>query len=283
MFNETIVVRGGGDIATGTIHKLHRSGFKVVVLDIEKPTAIRRSVCFSEAIYEGEFIVEGIKAVRANNINEIKKALAENKIPVVIDPKGNYINIIKPEIIVDAILAKRNLGTNMSMADITIALGPGFQAGKDVNVVIETMRGHNLGRVIFKGEAQKNTGVPGDIMGYTKERVIYSSSDGIIKSVKEIGDLIKQDEIIAYVNNAPIRATMNGILRGLIRDGSKVTQGLKIADIDPRLKEKNNCNTISDKARNIAGGVLEAILYLKFQKQQLLLENKLYGLQQQVI
>jgi xanthine dehydrogenase accessory factor len=283
MFNETIVVRGGGDIATGTIHKLHRSGFKVVVLDIEKPTSIRRSVCFSEAIYEGEFIVEGIKAVRANNINEIKKALAENKIPVVIDPKGNYINIIKPEIIVDAILAKRNLGTNMSMADITIALGPGFQAGKDVNVVIETMRGHNLGRVIFKGEAQKNTGVPGDIMGYTKERVIYSSIDGIIKNVKEIGDLIKQDEIIAYVNNAPIRATMNGILRGLIRDGSKITQGLKIADIDPRLKEKNNCNTISDKARNIAGGVLEAILYLKFQKQQLLLENKLYGLQQQVI
>lgn len=274
MFNDTVIVRGGGDIASGTIQKLYRSGFRVIVLDIENPTSIRRTVCFSEAIYEGMITIEGITAVRANSINEIDKILAENKIPVVIDPKGNYIDVIKPKIVIDAILAKRNLGTNMDMADITIALGPGFEAGKDVNVVIETMRGHNLGRVILEGKPQENTGVPGDIKGYTKERVIHSPDEGIIRNVKKISDLVKKDDILAYVNNTPVRATMDGILRGLIRNGSRVTRGLKIADIDPRLSEKNNCYTISDKARNIAGGVLEAILYLRSQKQLEIMENR---------
>lgn len=283
MFNEIVIVRGGGDLASGTIQRLHRSGFKVVVLDVAKPTSIRRSVCYSEAIYEGKATVEGITAVHVDSVKKIKKVLAESKIPVVIDPKGNYIDIIKPQIVVDAILAKRNLGTNINMADITIALGPGFEAGRDVHAVIETMRGHNLGRVILKGQAEKNTGLPGDIMGYTKERVIYCPCDGKIENTREIGDLVKCEEILAYVGNTPIRATINGVLRGIIRNKSKVTKGLKIADIDPRLEEKNNCYTISDKARNISGGVLEAILYLKCHMQQKVISQREYKLQKQII
>lgn len=283
MFNDIIIVRGGGDIASGTIHRLYRSGFKVIVLDVANPTSIRRSVCYSEAIYEGKATVEEITAVHVDSLEGIQKVLDENKIPVVIDPKGNYIDIIKPQIVVDAILAKRNLGTNINMADITIALGPGFEAGKDVHAVIETMRGHNLGRIILEGKAQKNTGVPGDIMGYSKERVIYCPCDGNIKNVSKIGDLVKSDEILAYVGDTPVKATINGVLRGIIRNGSNVSQGLKIADIDPRLKEKNNCYTISDKARNIAGGVLEAILYFKSQMQYKKANSKEYYLQNQVI
>lgn len=263
MFNELVIVRGGGDIASGTIQKLHRSGFKVLVLEVPSPTSIRRTVCFSEAIYEKEITIEGITSIYACNMKDIKKAWLENKIPVVVDPNGLYIDVFKPEILVDAILAKKNLGTNINMADITIALGPGFEAGRDVDAVIETMRGHNLGRMILKGYAKKDTGVPGDIMGYSKERVIYSPCSGVIRNIRNIGDVVEVNDIIAYVDNMEVKASISGLLRGLIRDGSIITNKLKIADIDPRITEKDNCYTISDKARNIGGGVLEAILYLK--------------------
>lgn len=269
MFDEIVIVRGGGDIASGIIQKLHRCGFRVLVLEIAKPTCIRRKVSFSEAIYDGEVIIEGTTSVFVKNIEEIKSTWNEKKIPVIIDPKGNYIDIIKPEILVDAILAKKNLGTNMNMAHITIGVGPGFYAGKDVHAVIETMRGHNLGRIILNGEAQKDTGMPGDIMGYSKERVIYSSSAGVVKNVRDISDIVKVGEIIAYIDNTPVTATIDGVLRGIIRDGMKVPEKFKIADIDPRLKEKENCFTISDKSRSIAGGVLEAILYFKNNKNLL--------------
>ena len=263
MFEDIIIVRGGGDIASGAIQKLYRSGFKVLILETERPTSIRRNVCFSEAIFEQYVIVEGIKAVHVKSINEVEKAWEEGNIPVIIDKKGKYIDIIKPEVVLDAILAKKNLGTNMHMAPITIALGPGFEAGKDVAVVIETMRGHNLGRLIFSGRAKENTGLPGKIGGYSKERVIYSPAEGVISNVKEIGDEVKVGETIAIVNNIEIKTTIDGILRGIIRDGSNVLNKLKIADVDPRLTEKENCHTISDKARSIGGSVLEAILYLK--------------------
>ncbi|MBC2581807.1 selenium-dependent molybdenum cofactor biosynthesis protein YqeB [Clostridium sp. DJ247] len=263
MFNDIAIVRGGGDIASGTIQKLHRSGFKVLVLEISNPTSIRRNVCYSEAIYEGETTIEGITSTLVNSITEIEIAWSENKIPVVIDPEGYYINIIKPEILIDAVLAKKNLGTKITMANITIAVGPGFEAGKDVHIVIETMRGHNLGKLIFEGSAMKDTGVPGDIKGFSKERVIYSPSNGIIENVKNIGDVVRAGEVIAYVNNNEVLATIDGLLRGIIRNGSTVWYGLKIADIDPRISELKNCYTISDKARSIAGGVLEAVLYLK--------------------
>lgn len=258
-----VVVRGGGDIASGTIQKLHRSGFKVLVLEIEKPTAIRRNVAFSDAIYNGETSVEGIKAVRVNNLEEIQKAFENEVIPIIVDSEGEYIKKVNPIAVVDAILCKRNLGTNKDMAPITVALGPGFNAGVDVDVVIETMRGHKLGRLIFDGYAMENTGVPGEISGYTKERVIYSNASGIIKNLKFIGDIVKKGDILALIGEIEVKATIDGLLRGIIKEGTDVYEGLKIADIDPRLKEIENYTTISDKARNIGGGVLEGILLLK--------------------
>lgn len=259
---EIVIVRGGGDIASGVIQKLYRCGFKVLVLEIENPTCIRRAVSFSEALFEDEIEVEGITGVKVSDIEEIEDAWKNNKVPVIVDPKGSYINLLKPKAVVDGILAKKNLGTYINMAPITIALGPGFEAGKDVDVVIETNRGHNLGRLIFNGEAQADTGAPGNIGGYTKERVIYSPCDGVINNVREIGDIVKKEEPLAYVGDYIVRATIDGVLRGIIRNNSKVYEGLKIADIDPRLEERKNCFTISDKARTIGGGVLEALIYL---------------------
>lgn len=263
MFDNVIIIRGGGDIASGIIQKLYRSGFKVLVLEVSNPTSIRRTVCYSEAIYEGTITIEGITSILVKNTKETENAWNEDKIPVIIDPKGYYIDIVKPKVLIDAILAKKNLGTKIDMADITIALGPGFEAGKDVHIVIETMRGHNLGRLIFEGHAIPNTGIPGEVKGFAKERVIYSPSNGSIESIKKIGDVVKAGEVIARINDTKILATIDGLLRGIIRNGSTVWEGLKIADIDPRLSENINCYTISDKARSIAGGVLEAILYSK--------------------
>lgn len=267
MKEDIVVVRGGGDIATGTIHKLHRCGFKVVVLEIEMPSSIRRTVCFSEAIYENKVTIENVICEKANDLDEVYSILNRNNIPVVIDPCGEYIKKLKPIAVVDAILAKKNKGTTKDMAPITIALGPGFCAKKDVDIVIETMRGHNLGRIIENGYAMDNTGTPGVINGVSKERVIYSPVDGVISNIKNIGDVVKKDEIIATITNEKIvtevKATIDGVLRGIIRDKSDVEEKLKIADIDPRINEIKNAYTISDKARAIAGGVLEAILYLK--------------------
>lgn len=267
MSRDLVVVRGGGDIASGTIHKLHKCGFKVVILEIEKPSSIRRAVCFSEAVYEDQFAVEDVICEKANNLQEIYDILDRKNIPVVIDSKGEYIEKLKPLAVVDAILAKKNLGTNINMAPITIGLGPGFSAGEDVDLVIETMRGHNLGRIIEKGPAMANTGTPGVIKGVSKERVIYSPVSGIISNAREIGDLVKKDEVIAYIehdeNITEVKATITGLLRGIIRDKTCVKENLKIADIDPREDELKNSFTISDKARTIAGGVLEGILYLR--------------------
>jgi xanthine dehydrogenase accessory factor len=268
MFQEVVIVRGGGDIASGIIQKLYRSGFKVLVLEVEKPTSIRRKVCFSEAIYDGQIVIEGIKGIAVKNLDEIKDAWEQDAIPIVVDSNCKFIKLLKPDIVVDAILAKRNLGTDRSLAEITIALGPGFEAAKDVDIVIETMRGHDLGRLIFKGMALKNTGVPGEIGGVSKDRVIYSPCDGIIKNIRDIGSILETGDIIAYIDDFEVKATISGVLRGLIRDESKVFKGLKIADIDVRLEEQKNCDTISDKARNIGGAVLEAILLLKNTKSK---------------
>lgn len=268
--NSLIIVRGGGDIASGTIAKLYNSGFSVLILEIPTPSAIRRNVAFSEAVYEKTQTLEGITCYLAENITEAALYLKENKLTVLVDPNGTAIEELKPLAVIDAILAKKNLGTSRAMAPITIALGPGFCAGKDVDAVIETMRGHNLGRIIYKGPAAPNTGVPGNIGGYDKERVIHSESDGILRNVCHITDTVKQGQVIANIKTntelIPVHATIDGLLRGLIRDGYPVTKGFKIADIDPRLEQYNNCFTISDKARCIAGGVLEALLYLKKEK-----------------
>ncbi|MBK5240271.1 selenium-dependent molybdenum cofactor biosynthesis protein YqeB [Clostridium sp.] len=262
MFNDIVIVRGGGDLASGTIQKLYRSGFRVLVLEVAKPTCIRRSVSYSEAVYEKEVEIEGITAVHVGCLSGIENAWISKKIPVIIDAEGKYILKIKPKVVIDAIIAKKNMGTTKDMADITIALGPGFTAGKDVDIVIETSRGHNLGRLILSGKAKENTGIPGSIMGYSKERVIHSDSAGVMKNIVDIGAIVQRDEVIAYIGEKPVKATMSGLLRGILRHGSTVPVGFKIADIDPRESEKINCYTISDKARSIAGGVLEAVLYL---------------------
>ena len=264
----TALVRGGGDLASGTIHRLHKSGFNVIVLEIPKPNSIRRLVSFSEAIYDGHAVVEDVSAVRIEDPSAAHRAWGDGKVPIMVDPFGKSIYSLKPSIVVDAILAKKNLGSKKTMADITIGLGPGFKAPNDVHAVIETMRGHNLGRVILNGQAQPNTATPGDINGFSNERVMYSGCEGVIENRSAIGDIVKKGQTITSIGNVPVTASMDGLLRGIIRNGSFVKKRLKIADIDPRAGELKNCRTISDKARCISGGVLEAILHLSFKSSK---------------
>lgn len=267
MNENVIIVRGGGDLATGTIYKLYQCGFSVLVLETERPSAIRRNVAFSEAVYQGSQTVEGVTCLLANSFEQANAYLREGKLTMLVDPAGDCIDDFQPLAVVDAILAKKNLGISRGFAPITVALGPGFEAGVDVDAVVETKRGHNLGKVLYSGAAAPNTGIPGIIGGYGKERVIHSPASGILRNVARITDTVTQGQTIALVETeageVPVQATLTGLLRGLIRDGYPVTKGFKIADIDPRLEEYNNCFTISDKARCIAGGVLEAILHLK--------------------
>ena len=264
---DLIIVRGGGDLATGTIYKLKKSGFPVLILEAANPSAIRRNVAFCEAVYQGSQTVEDMTCYRAESSEEALRLLEEGRLAVLVDPEGESIPLLKPLAVVDGILAKKNLGTNRAMAPITVALGPGFTAGEDVDAVIETKRGHNLGRVLWSGTAAPNTGIPGMIGGYGRERVIHCPAKGILRNVKKITDTVSKGEVIAVVETedgvVPVEATLDGILRGLIRDGYPVKPGFKMADIDPRADEYNNCFTISDKARCIAGGVLEAILQRK--------------------
>ena len=260
MNRDVVIIKSGGDIATGVIQKLYRVGFRVLALEAEKPTSIRRTVCFSEAIYEGKKTVEGITAIHVKNIKEIYDAWEKDFVPVIVDPIGLYVEKIKPLAVVDAILAKKNTGLKREMASITIGIGPGFVAGKDCNVAIESNRGHNMGKLIFEGAAESNTGIPGNIGGYTSDRLLKSPDDGIITVKHDIGDFVKAGEVIAQVNNIDINAKIGGILRGLIRDGTFVTKGFKVGDVDPRVEQLNNFFTISDKAMAIGGAVLEAIM-----------------------
>lgn len=272
---DLIVVRGAGDLATGTIHRLKKAGFRLLVLEAEHPAAIRRQVALSEAVYAGSARVEDVEAVRmdvdlAEKKNrkellepEMERIWKKDGVPVLVDPAGLSIAALRPAVVVDAILAKKNLGTTKEMAPLVIALGPGFTAGEDVNVVIETKRGHNLGRVIRSGSAVPNTGIPGIIGGYGKERVMHAQAEGILRNAASIGDIVEARAVIAEIETengtVPVEASLSGLLRGLIRDGYPVTKGFKIADIDPRKEELQNCFTISDKARCIAGSVLEVI------------------------
>lgn len=259
----TIVVRGGGDMATAVIHRLWRAGFRVLVLETDRPSAIRRQVAVSEAVYDGRAVVEGMTAVRIEALSQCDSIWAVGNVPLMADPQGKAIELLKPAVLIDAMIAKRNLGTRMDMAPLTVALGPGFEAGRDVHAVIETMRGHNLGRIITQGFAKPNTGIPGKIGGYAAERVIHASHAGILRHVRSIGDAVEQGETIATIQNMegehPVPASISGLIRGLIRDGFEVSVGFKIADIDPRREEYDNCFTISDKARCIAGSVLELV------------------------
>ena len=257
---DLIIVRGGGDIATGTIYKLKKCGFSVLILEIAHPSAIRRNVAFSEAVYEDHSKVEDMECFLAKDEDEAEHFLKEDKLTMLIDPKGNCLKRFKPVVVVDAILAKKNLGTTREMADLTVGLGPGFVAGEDVDYVVETMRGHNLARIITKGAAMPNTGVPGIIGGFGKERVLHAPAAGEIHCISKIADIVEKDQVLAWIGDTPVRASLTGVLRGMIRDGFTVPKGMKIADIDPRKEQKKNCFTISDKARCIAGSVLEILL-----------------------
>lgn len=297
--NLLIICRGAGDLATGIIHRLHRAGHRVIALETDYPAAIRRQVSFCEAVYDGSAAVEGVTArlvpaladaetdtetysgindtPAAHIVSEkwdssaIEAVLEAGEVPLLIDPKGESIELLKPDVVVDAIIAKKNLGTTINMAPLVIGVGPGFTAGQDVHLVIESMRGHNLARIITDGMAQPNTGVPGNIAGFTSERVIHAPAAGYIHDVRKIGDIVQKGDEIARIypdkesyDNAlseyvPVNATITGIIRGLIREEYYFREGFKIADIDPRESELTNCFTISDKARSIAGSVLEAV------------------------
>ena len=266
-----VVVRGGGDLATGTIHKLYEEGYRVAVLETEHPACIRRQVSFCEAIYEGKIEVEGVTAVHIEEAEEdalynaVEKAWARGEIPVLKDPSGHVIETLQPEVVVDAILAKRNLGTTKEMAPLTIGLGPGFTAGQDVDIVIETMRGEHLGKIYRTGSAIPNTGIPGVIAGYSKERVIHAPASGKFQPRKRIGDMVKTDEVLGVIipeeqqGEVPVFASMTGLLRGMIKEGYLVKKGLKIMDIEPRMDEKELCFLISDKAKCVGESVYQVI------------------------
>jgi len=256
-----VIIRGGGDIASGIIYRLFMSGYKIVVLETEYPSTIRRTVSFGEVVYSGTTEIEGIKGVLANDIEDIYKILEDGNIPIYVDPNGSIIKELKQIAIVDAILAKKNLGTNKNMAPITIGVGPGFEAGKDVDLVIESKRGHYLGKVIYSGQVAKNTGKPGEVLGYVEERVIRSNADGIVKPLYKIGDRIEKGDTVCQIGESRVTAQISGILRGMIKEGFIAKKGLKIGDIDPR-GVKDHIYTISDKALAVGGGVLEGILYL---------------------
>lgn len=252
-----IIIRGAGDLATGVAVKLFNCGFPIIMLESEKPTVIRRTVSFAEAMFSGRTVVEGIEAVKTD-IDKVQQNCTD-KIQVVADTDGILIPKLKPQIVIDAIIAKKNLGTRIDMAPFVVALGPGFCAGTDCHAVIETQRGHKLGTIIYKGSAAPNTGIPGLVAGYGIERVMHSPCAGTFKAVNEIGDIVKAGDTVAYVDKQPVVAKISGKVRGLLHDGLVVPEHFKVADIDPRGEEIDH-SLCSDKARTIAGGVLEAIL-----------------------
>ena len=260
------LIRGAGDLATGIALRLWRSGIRVVLTDLERPTAIRRTVAFSEAIVYGETTVEDVTARLAANADEARALLAQGIVPVLADPGCACREALAPDALVDAILAKRNLGTRITDAPVVVGVGPGFTAGEDCHAVVETMRGHTLGRVIYSGSALPNTNIPGLIGGFAGERVLRAPCDGIFTAVHRIGDTVEEGETIGFVAGQPMKCTISGVLRGVLDDGVPVKKGMKSGDVDPRCKPEY-CTTISDKALAVGGGVVEAVLYLRAKKQ----------------
>ena len=260
-----VLVRGGGDLASGVAWRLHQSGFRVVITEIPEPLSVRRKVAFSEAVYEGQCVVEGVQAVLVTGPEEVARVWNQGFIPVLVDPEARCRHSIKPEVIVDAILAKKNLGTSAKDAPLVVALGPGFEAGKDAHFVVETQRGHNLGRLLASGSAAPNTGVPGAVQGITSDRVLRAPASGPWRNVVDIGDMVKKGDAVGTVQGETLYAPIDGVLRGLIRPGITVSKGLKIGHfvlmtLIARGK-RDFCFTISEKALAIAGGVLELAIH----------------------
>lgn len=260
-----VVIRGAGDIASGIALRLYRAGIRVVMTDIAAPTAIRRTVCFSQAIPHNSCKVEGIEAIFAASVDDVEEILKKDAIAVLVDPECRCLQTLQPDAMVDAILAKRNLGTNITDAPIVVGVGPGFCAGSDCHAVVETMRGHYLGRVIYDGEPIPNTNIPGLIGGYAGERVLRAPCDGVFHQILEIGTQVNAGDIAGTVDGEPMKCTIGGILRGILPDNTPVTQGMKSGDVDPRC-EIDHCYCASDKALAVGGGVLEAILHFSDRK-----------------
>ncbi len=295
-----VVVKGGGDLGTGVAYRLFMCGFRVAVLEQPAPTAIRRCVAFASAVDEGRIVVEGVEARRVESVAEMRRALRHRRwVPVLVveeraakrpplrRQRRTNVRTTRPDVLVDATLVKqrRLITTSRRDARLTIALGPGFVAGRDVDAVIETSRGHDLGRVIRHGRASPDTGTPGDIAGRGSERVLRATATGLLHGVRKIGARVRRGDVVAWIvrerragaspaptNNKTrigtrefvrstrksIRAGVSGILRGLMADGRVVTKGLKIGDVDPR-GTRRHAFTMSDKARAVAGGVHEVI------------------------
>lgn len=257
--DRVIIVKGGGDLATGVAWRLHHCGFKMLITETETPLAVRRKVSFCEAVYDGATEVEGVGAFLIQSPEEAEGVWKRNRIPVIVDPSCNCRREIKPSALIDATLAKKNLGTSLKDAPLVIALGPGFEAGVDAHFVVETNRGHRLGRLIMEGSAEPNTGVPGSVLGHAADRVLRAPADGVWQNHLDIGDTVQKGALVGDVEGKPVKASIDGIIRGLIHPGITVSNGKKIGDIDPR-SQRENCFTISEKALAIAGGVLEGIL-----------------------
>lgn len=261
-----ILIKGAGDIATGIAVRLKNAGMQVVMTEIAIPTTVRRSVAFSRAVYEGSAVVENITAKLVLDFAQIPAVLQQDEIPVLIDPRCEVLKSIHFDAVVDSILAKKNLSTDPTQAPVVIGIGPGFSVPQDCHCVIETQRGHDLGRCIYQGCAAKNTGIPGEIGGYTVERLLRAPCDGIFHPILAIGDIVKAGQTVAMVDDQPVTAQIDGIVRGLLQDNVPVKAGMKSGDIDPRGCYEH-CFTVSDKARAVGGGVLEAILHLGLQNR----------------
>ena len=253
--NRLAVVRGGGDLATGVIYRLWRAGFSVLCLECERPLVVRRPVSVAQAVFDGAHVIEGMHSVRIDAPCDFKGG---DVVAVLVDEEAACLGMLRPDLLIDAIMAKRNTGTHREMAPLVLAVGPGFRAPDEVHGVVETKRGHFLGRLIVEGTASPNTGIPGMEMGYTVQRLLRAPCDGCVLPVREIGDSVKPGDLVATVGERAVRARIPGVLRGLIHPSVPVSEGTKIGDIDPR-NVRDHCFTITDKALAIAGGVLEAI------------------------
>jgi xanthine dehydrogenase accessory factor len=260
LFPDTpILIKGGGDLGTGVAYRLHRAGFPVLITELGDPLVVRRTVAFASALHEGRITVEGVTAQRAESVEEARRLCSAGILPVLVDPKGQARLALSPRVLVDAIMAKRNTGTRLSDAPLVVALGPGFTPGVDCHAVVETNRGHNLGRVYWDRPAEPNTGIPGEIGGKGAERVLRAPRDGMLEAVCRIGDRVTTGQVVARVEGDEVFAPFDGILRGLVHEGTVVKAGVKIGDVDPRA-EREACFTISDKALAVGGGVVEAVL-----------------------
>jgi len=255
-----IAIKGAGEMASAVAWRLYMANIRnIVMMETAMPLAVRREVAFCEAIHAGSKTVEGVEAVKAGTAEDIPRMWRLGKVAVIIDPEWQTLKRIKPDVVVDAILAKQNLGTRKDDARLVIGLGPGFVAGGDVHLVIETNRGHHLGRVISSGSAEPNTGIPAPVGGVAAARVLRAPAAGEFQSTRNIGEAVRQGEVIGRVGETEVVAGTDGVLRGRMRTPTWVPKGIKLGDIDPR-GEAGFCYTISDKARAVAGSVLEAIL-----------------------